>query len=194
MTVEKAFLILLDKKPSLSLKEHEKDIFCLIPQLEACKEFKQNNDWHIYDVYEHILHVIDNVPCDVELRIAALFHDIGKPLTYVSKDGIGHFPKHWEVSNDIFLYFSTKNNMDKKITETISNLIYYHDIDILKDDECIFKLCDKLGYENTMKLLILKKADLLAQNPKYHDYLEVYDEDIKRISLKYDKDYRNMKY
>lgn len=60
--VKTLFNILLSDKPSELIKYHEKEIFLLIPELEKSKGFNQNNEWHIYDAYEHILHVIDGVP------------------------------------------------------------------------------------------------------------------------------------
>ena len=60
--VKNLFNILLSDNPSELIKYHEKEIFLLIPELEKSKGFNQNNEWHIYDVYEHILHVIDGAP------------------------------------------------------------------------------------------------------------------------------------
>lgn len=45
----------------------------MIPELEKCKNFDQNNPYHIYDVYEHILHVVDGVPQNIYVRLAAFF-------------------------------------------------------------------------------------------------------------------------
>ena len=86
----------MSNKPSKKLLASEQKLFKLIPELEKCKSFKQNNDWHIYDVYEHILHVVDYVPNNISIRLAALFHDIGKPASYKEDEfGIGHFYGHW---------------------------------------------------------------------------------------------------
>lgn len=60
--VKNLFNILLSDKPSELIKYHEEKIFLLITELEKSKGFNQNNEWHIYDVYEHILHVIDGAP------------------------------------------------------------------------------------------------------------------------------------
>jgi len=75
-------IILLEDNVYELLKENEKELFELIPELEKCKGFNQNNKWHIFDVYEHIIHVVSFVQPNKYLRLAALFHDIGKPLTY----------------------------------------------------------------------------------------------------------------
>ncbi len=103
--VEFEFLrdILLSGNSSEMIRSNEDEIFKIIPELSKCKNFKQSNIWHIYDVYEHILHVIDGVPRSIDLRLAALFHDIGKPYIYIDdENGIGHFYNHWNKSKEIF--------------------------------------------------------------------------------------------
>lgn len=168
--------ILLEDKPSDYFYANEERIFKLIPELKECKNFNQNNPWHIYDVYEHILHVIDGVPNNIILRMAALFHDIGKPLSYQEdENGVGHFWGHWEKSKEIFDNFANRYNMDKNMQSLISNLILYHDLNIAKASkeelECIISTFDKNGIK---MLFQLKKSDLLAQNEKYHYMLENY--------------------
>ena len=64
------------------LKEREDELFELIPELRVCKGFDQKNDWHVYDVYEHILHVVAGVEPELIVRLTALFHDVGKPLAF----------------------------------------------------------------------------------------------------------------
>ena len=103
MTTNDLFNILINDKPSESLRKNEQEVFRLLPELKICKGFQQNNPWHPYDVYEHILRVVDGVPDNLYLRTAALFHDIGKPAKYYEdENGIGHFPGHWDESNEIF--------------------------------------------------------------------------------------------
>ena len=89
MTAEELCELLMTDKPSEAIKSREAEVFELIPTLKKCKGFDQRNEWHIYDVYEHILHVLDGVSKNKELRIAALFHDVGKPRCY-KEDEQGH--------------------------------------------------------------------------------------------------------
>lgn len=168
--------ILLSEKPSKLLKKQEKELFIFIPELQLCKGFLQNNIWHIYDVYEHILHVVDNTPCNFILRLAALFHDIGKPVVYFAdENGVGHFYNHWQESKNIFLQFADKINLDDKLKNQVAKLIYYHDINFQKittaDKEKFLKEMNK----NEIEMLFdLKRSDLLAQNPQFHSLLNDY--------------------
>lgn len=61
--------------------------------------FAQHNIHHCYDVYTHTAVAVDHVPPEVTLRLAALFHDLGKPATFsMGEDGQGHFYGHPKVS------------------------------------------------------------------------------------------------
>ena len=186
--IELLMRILSMDKPSMGIKDNEEYIFNLIPGLEKCKGFNQNNPWHIYDVYNHILHVIDGVDNNMVLRLSALFHDIGKPYVYKEDEkGIGHFYGHWIISRDIFDSFADKYHIgDKKV---ISNLIYYHDINIGKlDEENIRYIISVLGIENISLLYNLKRADLLAQNIRYHYMIDNLNrEEKKLLRSKYEK-------
>ena len=189
MNIVKLFEMLLSDKPSDVIKNNEDKIFLLIPELSLCKGFNQNNEWHIYDVYEHILKVVDNVPPNIILRLAALFHDIGKPESYFEDENkVGHFYGHWEKSKEIFDSFSSKFLIDKSIKESVSKLIYYHDMNITKLslDE-INKLFETFKIEEIKMLYQLKRADLLAQNKKYHYLLNEYDKQEKKILLRISK-------
>ena len=183
MDIEELYNILLSENPREQLLYNEDELFKLIPELKVCKGFNQNNKWHIYDVYEHILHVVDYVPLDLTLRLAALFHDIGKPLSYTEDDeGIGHFYGHWDESIKIFNEFSDKYNIDKDIRNKVSNLIYYHDINIAKlDEERLKQLFETFDVEGIKQLYELKKADLLAQNEKYHYILKDLDDQKEKL-------------
>ena len=186
MNIDELFSILLSDNPSERIKENEEEIFKLIPELKICKGFNQNNPWHIYDVYEHILHVIDNVDNNIVLRLCALFHDIGKPVVYTEDEKkIGHFYNHWIVSQDIFNRFSSKYNLDNELTKLVSNLIFYHDLNIskLNQDE-LNKLFEIFSIEQLKMLFEFKKADLLAQNKEYHYLLDDIEKQRKQILSK----------
>lgn len=174
MTLEELYDLLLTKKPSSSIKNKEKELFDLIPEIKICKGFDQKNEWHIYDVYEHILHVVDSVPPTLVMRLTALFHDIGKPLTYTEdENGVGHFYGHWEASQRIFDAFAKKCGINEDIRKRVSDLIYYHDINVSRLGKSeLEEMTQRLGKDGIAQLFDLKKADLLAQNEKYHYLLE----------------------
>lgn len=189
MSIEELFDILMSDKPSEGLQQNEEELFELIPELEICKGFEQKSKWHIYDVYEHILHVIDNVPQNRVLRLAALFHDVGKPLSYKEdENGVGHFYGHWETSLEIFREFADKHNLDDRTYDMVSHLIYFHDYNLTKlDDESMKKVYELFGKDGINMLYQLKRADLLAQNEDFHYMLDDYEKQRKTILKRFEK-------
>ncbi|MEI6042108.1 MAG: CCA tRNA nucleotidyltransferase [bacterium] len=77
--------LLMSKQPALGIAMAQKlgllSIFC--PELEGAVHVKQNQA-HSYDVFEHLLRSCQcaaDKNWRLEIRLAALFHDIGKPPT-----------------------------------------------------------------------------------------------------------------
>lgn len=69
----------------------------VLPELLPSIGFEQN-DFHTEDVFEHTLTVVENAPPELRLRLAALFHDIGKPESFsVDEEGRRHFYSHEEI-------------------------------------------------------------------------------------------------
>ena len=188
MSYEELKKILVLNDVYIILKQNEKELFELIPELEKCKGFNQNNKWHIYDVYEHILKVVSGTDSNLYLRIASLFHDIGKPSTYtLDENRVGHFYNHWNKSIEIFKKYEDKLNLTDEEKFLIINLIFYHDINIEK-----MNMATKNKMLNDIKnielLFNLKRADLLAQSPEYHNLLiNINSQEQKLKSLKLKK-------
>ena len=63
------------------LREHRDIIAHIIPEIRPMFDLDQKNAYHVYDVWEHTLHVMENIPAEPLLRLMAFFHDIGKPPT-----------------------------------------------------------------------------------------------------------------
>ncbi len=167
--------IMVTKHPDRYIREFKELFFTIIPGLSRTYAFEQNNPWHIYDVFEHTMHVIENTKDNEILRMAALFHDIGKPLCYSEEekkndDGstymLGHFYRHNIRSNIIFEEFAKRVNIPEEEKDIISKLIIYHDYHLSTKPQKIQGYINDLGVENIPLLFALKRADNLAQNPK----------------------------
>ena len=137
----------------------------IIPEFIPCFDFDQKNDWHVYDVYQHIIHSVQNIDNDRILRLAMLFHDIGKPRVFsVDDNGIGHFYDHNKVSHDMSIDIMKQLKFDNDTISQVALLVMYHDYVIQENKKSIRKLISKIGYDNAKKLLKVKCADNLAQN------------------------------
>ena len=74
--------ILCGRQAAALLEEFSDVLFELIPELAPCQGFRQYNPHHTRDVWTHTLAVVDGVPPEEALRLAALLHDAGKPATF----------------------------------------------------------------------------------------------------------------
>ena len=54
----------------------------ILPEVANMVGFDQKSPHHNLDLFEHSLKVLENVPKDLPTRLAALFHDTGKPDTF----------------------------------------------------------------------------------------------------------------
>ena len=158
------------------INDNKEIFFTLIPELKDTYSFKQNNPYHIYDLYNHILNVIANVSPILEVRLAALFHDLGKLKTYSKDaDGIGHFYGHPVVSAKIARTTLKKYKYDNKTIDTVSKLVEFHELQLTNSKKSIRRLLNKFGKNNIDLLFDLRKGDILAQNPKFKDRLNDLD-------------------
>ncbi len=158
--------ILLNDRPSTELRERKEELAKLIPEIEASFDFDQKTVWHPYDVFEHTLHTIDNTKPDMRLRLAALFHDIGKPESMIlDDDGVGHFYGHWIEGEQAFINHQDKFHLDEEDIYLIRKLIFYHDLSI--DMNSIPRFLEEFDEEGINLLFELKEADILAQNREF---------------------------
>lgn len=159
--------ILISDKPSHYIRENLAIFFEILPELKPMHKFEQHNSWHIYDVLEHTLAVLDNTEKNIFLRFAALFHDSGKPSKFfIDEKGIGHFYGHPEASEEIFEKVASRLKMDNKTRNLVSKLIRYHDNQLSRKPDKIREFLKKNGFEFTLLLFKLKRADNLGQNPE----------------------------
>lgn len=145
-----------------------KEVFSFImPEIKPMIGFKQNNPYHVYDVFEHTLHAMDACKMDDPvIKFALLFHDIGKPESYsVGENGIGHFTGHGKISAGIADDIMRRLKFDNKTKEAVVQLVSEHDTPIEAQRKRLNRLLNKMGEEQLVRLLAVRRADISAQNP-----------------------------
>lgn len=147
-----------------------------IPELLPMKGFNQNNPHHIYDVLTHTAVAVESIPPEKVLRLSALFHDIGKPLSYsVDENGVGHFYGHAKKSETIAAKILKRLKYDNETTDSVLTLVKYHDLHLEENEKSIKRLLRKIGPEMFDKLILLYRADNLAQAPAFRYRQEGFD-------------------
>lgn len=150
------------------MMEHMPVIAEIIPELSPAIGFEQNSPFHCYDVLTHIMKSVDNIRPDVHLRLAMLFHDIGKPARYTERDGIGHFYGHPQLSADIAKDVLTRLKYDNNTINVVTQLILYHDADVLLKRKHVKRWLNRIGEERLRQLIEVKRADAAAQSERYY--------------------------
>ena len=175
--------ILSTKKPSIGLTLLQKTglMKMVFPEIDVMYGMEQTSEWHHKDIFAHTLQVVDNaaeLTGKMEIRFAALVHDIAKPntrkidqkkgYTFHGHDAIGErmlnrVARRMKLSNDLKMYL-------KKLT-----LLHLRPIALVKDivtDSAIRRLMVSAG-EDLDDLMILCRADITTKNPKrVNKYLE----------------------
>lgn len=160
--------ILLSDTPSKGMKllEEMELIPIILPELVPSIGFDQHNPHHDKDVFNHTLCVLDNTPANLKIRIAALFHDVGKPSCFsVDEKGIGHFYDHNKVGAKITESTLDRLKFSKEIIKDVSILVREHMTHHNKfSDKGLKRLIRRIGVENIYDLFSLQKSDRICSN------------------------------
>ncbi len=187
--------ILNTPKPSVGLVILQKTGLMkrIFPEIDIMYDMKQSPEWHHKDIFSHTLQVVDNAAIlteKVEIRFAALVHDIAKPrtrkidpkkgYTFHGHDAIGEkmlnkVAKRMRLSNHLANYL-------KKLT-----LLHLRPIALVKSevtDSAVRRLMVSAGDE-LEDLMILCRADITTKNPrlvnKYLNNFEIVEQKMKVV-------------
>ncbi|AMC93065.1 hypothetical protein AOC36_03455 [Erysipelothrix larvae] len=143
----------------------------LIPELNRAQTFSQDNPYHIYNLYDHTLHVIQGVE-SIDLKIVALFHDLGKLNTRIFVDNRSRFPGHAQASCEIAKDYLEGWHLESKLRKYILNMIAMHDVDLGDSRQQLASFIVTHGYEFIVDLVAFKKSDNGAKSEKANYQLE----------------------
>lgn len=153
------------------------DVFAVfIPELEKCVGFEQHTKYHNRDVFEHILATVSAIKPEKHLRLAMLFHDIGKPDYFTMTGGVGHFKGHANGSREIAERFFKDFKYDRHTAERVVTLVKYHDIVLENRDNLIKRYLNKFGEEMLFDIIDVHIADDMGKAPEYRKRIELYNE------------------
>lgn len=148
------------------LDAYKEVIGVVIPELKPAFDCVQNNPWHIYNVYDHIIHAVDAAPKDEIIRLTMLLHDIGKPSVKTTDEkGIDHFKFHAPVGADIAKKVLKRFKVSNEVYDKVTTLIRYHQGVENVDDIRVKRWLAKIGADYTKALFKVRISDLYAHNP-----------------------------
>ncbi len=167
----------------------EDELFTISPELIVCKNCEQNMPAHRVPVLAHTYEVVNGVRKDITLKLAALLHDIGKPYTKRTINGVDSFKEHEKVSEILADLILQRLGFEDNIRQDVCLLIRFHDFDLTPTKESIDDITQKVGAKLVLPLLELQLSDLLAHSEqKVNKFIS-----IRESTLKYYLNYSESK-
>lgn len=167
---DELFKLLESKDPYAGIvKLREAGILQIIlPEVEQCFGIVQEGPKHdrVYDIGEHSFLALKHTPSEDPLvRLAALFHDIGKVATVkTAPDGNVTFYNHDVVGGKLVLNIAKRFNLSKKQTDKLFCLVRWHlyTVDERQTDSAIRRFIKNVGVENIEDMMALRIGDRLG--------------------------------
>jgi len=147
----------------------------LLPEVAACRGVAQGG-YHTHDVFGHTLLTVQHVAPDLTLRLAALFHDVGKPVTAAPD---GSFHEHDRVGAELAEQALARLRFSNAEAERVGKLVRMHLRPVFYQPEewgdiAVRRLAREAG-PLLWSLMALARADIAASaypNPEKLDDLE----------------------
>jgi poly(A) polymerase len=144
----------------------------LFPEVEALVGFG-DGEWRHKDVWKHTKQVVRQAVPRLEVRWAALFHDIGKVKTRsITADGKVHFLGHAEAGTRMFdrldrrlALFSPEPSLHSTVRFLILHHLRANQYEADWTDSAVRRFARELG-EHLDDLLCLASADITTKRPE----------------------------
>jgi len=136
----------------------------ICPELEASKGTPQEKAAAM-NVFEHLLATLDATPPnDLPLRLAGLFHDIGKPETFSD----GHFYQHEFVGEAKARAILRRWKFDKETIAEVTHLIRHHMFWYQTEwtGSAVRRFIRNVGLEKIPALFALRRADNIGSGAR----------------------------
>ncbi|MDR1248494.1 MAG: CCA tRNA nucleotidyltransferase [Treponema sp.] len=161
--------IAMSPRPSVALRLMEQCglLGLLLPELASCRGVEQKG-FHRFDVLDHSLLACDDaarLESPLHVRMAALFHDIGKPETRSLDDsGVWTFYRHEKVSARLARNIGERLRYPNALVSRMVHLIEEHmfHYEAAWTDAAVRRLIIRVGEENLEDMYALRRADAYA--------------------------------
>lgn len=158
--------LLVSDSPELIREAYHLGVTAVIlPEFDEMMRTGQETKYHRYDVGEHTVQAVCNVPPDKVLRLTMLLHDVAKPeMKTVDADGTAHFKGHdirgEQKAKEILRRIKFDNDTIHKVTK----LVRWHDYRMPAEKKNVRKAMSKISAELFPMYLLVKRADILAHS------------------------------
>ena len=147
----------------------------VLPELVPMFDCAQQNPHHLYDVWEHSVRAVGQMPAVPALRWAMLLHDCGKPACKtIDEKGVGHFYGHPKVSREIAERIVQRLRFSGAESARILLLVEQHDRPLGENDKLVRRRLSQIGEARFRDLLAIKKGDAVGQGTHPEDVAWLY--------------------
>ena len=174
--------MLASERPKLALEllDESELLEVILPEIAACKGVPQSG-YHTHDVFGHTLLAVQQTPPDLLLRLAALFHDVGKPAT---AKGDGTFVGHEEVGAEIAKRALERLRFAQKDVDVVSQLVRLHLRPVFYREDWTDGAVRRLARDAgplLHRLMLLARADIGASSYPYPEKLDELQARLDRV-------------
>lgn len=167
--------LLKAEKPSYGLKIMEESgiMKLFMPEFEVCRGCIQGDfrGFHEFDVMDHLLYACDGAPAEKPVvRLAALFHDIGKPkakkVVHTDAGDTNTFYSHERYSSEITRSLMTRLKFSNAEIDSVCHLVENHMFNYEPNwtDAAVRRFLVKVKFENVEDLFDLRLADIYGMH------------------------------
>ena len=174
--------MLVSPRPKLALELLDAAglLEAVLPEIAACKGVPQTG-YHTHDVYGHTLLTVEATAPDLLLRVAALFHDSGKPAT---AKGDGTFLGHDEAGARIAEEALSRLRFSQREIDVVAALVKMHLRPVFYSsdwtDGAVRRLARDAGRQLD-RLMALARADIGASAYPWPEKLEELQARLDRV-------------
>ncbi|MCL2864530.1 MAG: HD domain-containing protein [Lachnospiraceae bacterium] len=137
----------------------------VLPEYDAMVGVEQNTPHHQYDVAIHTLYALRAIKKDKILRLAVLFHDMGKAqMKTTDEAGVDHFKGHGALSEEIANEVMHRLRFDKDTIKKVIRLVRYHDYRFYPTQRNVRHAINRIGVDMFPYFLAVRLADTKAQS------------------------------
>ena len=160
--------ILESDKPSIGFKNMMESglLEVILPELARCRGVDQR-EMHCYDVFEHLLYTCDAADREKPIiRLAALFHDIGKPQSLeVTGSGALSFHRHEHLSAEITETITRRLRFPNQVIKEVCHLVRHHMFNYQEEwtDAAVRRFINRIEPKYLGNLLSLRRADQIGR-------------------------------
>jgi tRNA nucleotidyltransferase/poly(A) polymerase len=153
--------------PSLHYMEETGLLRLVLPELAACRGVEQKGR-HLFDVLDHSLYALEYAAAKdypIHIRLAALFHDIGKPVVAaVDSSGERTFYQHERHSAAMTEILMRRLRYPNALTEQVVHLVKEHmfHYETAWGDAAVRRFIIRVGEAAANDLFMLRLCDTYA--------------------------------